>query len=169
MAMREITAEILAAEVLEATPLVMYFLRRHVRQHGQLITSIPQVRLLAYLRRYPGASLSEVADGLGVTKATTSNLVDRLVRMRLVQRTEDPQERRCVILNLTGDGEERFQEVRQLAVRELGHALRDLSPAKMRQISDGICLLQDIFAKLNVSERQWLKSSKNGTHGEAGQ
>ena len=61
-----------AARVMEAVPLVMRFIRADMRAINATDMSVPQFRTLAFLDRNPGASLSELAEHLGVTRATAS-------------------------------------------------------------------------------------------------
>ena len=93
-----------AARVMETIPLLMRFIRADMRSHNADSLSIPQLRSLAFINRNPGASLSLVAEHLGVTCATASTTIERLVQRNLVERTDNPQERRRVVLNLTKEG-----------------------------------------------------------------
>lgn len=99
-----------AARVMETIPLLMRFIRADMRTHSAECLSIPQLRSLAFLKRNPGASLSEVAEHLGVTCATASTTIERLVQRNLVQRTDHPQERRRVVLNLTEEGKQLLEQ-----------------------------------------------------------
>src|SRR5215510_2417726 len=101
-----------AGEIMETVPAVMRFLRTEMRHHGTPFLSVPQFRVLVFLYRHPGASLSSVAEHLGVTCPTASVLVDRLVRRGLVDRTTYPQERRRVALTLTATGARHLQQAR---------------------------------------------------------
>ena len=141
----EPTPEALAAEVLDTMPLVMYYIRSYVRRETKSSSSIPQVRVLAFIKRRPGSSLSELAEALGVTKATASTLVERMVQKRLVKRTEDPKERRCIVLTLTKEGEVHLAEVRDLAIGEVARILKDLPAQKLRKIHEGMALLHEVF------------------------
>lgn len=66
--------------------------------------TIPQLRVLHILRQNDGITVSGLASRLNVTPATTTGLTDRLVREKLIFRTEDPTDRRLVRLHLTEDG-----------------------------------------------------------------
>ncbi len=105
-------AEACARRVLEVVPQVMTVLRREMRRGAQWDLSVPQFRVLAFLGRAPGASLSEVADFAGVAPATTSATVERLVRRGLVIRASDPLERRRVQLELSKEGRALLERVR---------------------------------------------------------
>jgi DNA-binding MarR family transcriptional regulator len=66
--------------------------------------TIAQLRVLYILRQHDGITVSGLASRLNVTPATTTGLTDRLVREKLIFRTEDPSDRRLVRLHLTEDG-----------------------------------------------------------------
>jgi len=59
-----------------------------------------QWRVLLYLARFDGVSQTELADGLDVERITAGRMVDRLVDSGLVERREDPQDRRVWRLHL---------------------------------------------------------------------
>ncbi|MGH9549831.1 MAG: MarR family winged helix-turn-helix transcriptional regulator [Terriglobales bacterium] len=139
----EVTPRLLAAEILECTPRIMYFIRREIRRQLKG-SSLPQVRVLAFLSRSPGATLSLLAESLGVTKATASNLTDKLVQRGWVNRIEDPNERRCVLLSLTEEGEKQFRKANDMAVLELSQILINVPPGKLRKIYEGVSALRAV-------------------------
>ncbi len=104
--------EACARQVLDAIPMVMRVIRREMRGAAQEALTVPQFRVLAFLGRCRGASLSALAEHLGVTSASTSTLVERLVKRGLVGRGNDPLERRRVRLELTGPGAELLEQSR---------------------------------------------------------
>ena len=100
------SAEECVREVVDVVPFVMRSLRKEFRSHRGSEILIPQFRTMMYLRRSPGASLSEVAEHLGITAPSTSKLVDDLVERRLVDRQTSPSDRRKIVLLLTTRGKE---------------------------------------------------------------
>lgn len=64
-----------------------------------------QLRVLAVVRENPGISSGDLAKQLGVTPPTITGLIDRLARLKLVQRSSDAQDRRLVRHELTEQGE----------------------------------------------------------------
>ena len=66
--------------------------------------SVPQFRLLRFVRRNPGTSLSALADHVGTTLPATSQIVDRLVRSGFLTRIQAPEERRRIELRVTDTG-----------------------------------------------------------------
>src|SRR5438552_2281032 len=89
-----------AAEILEVLPLGSRWLRGQVRSQ-EPSWSLPQLHALGFVRRNPGASLSDLAAYLGIGPPTASSLVSRLVNAGYLHRVEDPAERRKVSLSLT--------------------------------------------------------------------
>jgi DNA-binding MarR family transcriptional regulator len=139
-----------AARVMETIPLLMRFIRADMRTHSAECLSIPQLRSLAFLKRNPGASLSEVAEHLGVTCATASTTIERLVQRNLVQRSDHPQERRRVVLNLTEEGKQLLEQSQQKTRAHIAEILKDLTPEQVSQIEEGLTLLKNVFEQTEV-------------------
>jgi len=139
------TSEECAARVMDTIPLVMRFIRADMRDHSAASLSIPQLRSLAFLNRNPGASLSDLAEHLGVTCATASATVERLVQRNLVQRGDDPQERRRVILNLTEEGKHNLKQSQDQTRAHISELLQSLTPEQISNIEEGLGLLKNVF------------------------
>lgn len=70
---------------------------------GASVTT-PQLRVLVMLSSLGPLNLTRVAEGLGVNPSNASRTCDQLVSQDLVSRTEDPHDRRNIVLQLTNDG-----------------------------------------------------------------
>jgi len=147
-----ITPEQCASELMETIHPVMQFLRTEMRKQREPSLSVPQVRLLGFLSRQPGVSLSEVAEHLGVTRATASSMTDRLVQRKLVDRSEDPQERRQVMLRLTATGQEQLNQIRNMTRLRIAGLLGKLSTEELKSLSTGINLLGEVFTHPHHSD-----------------
>jgi DNA-binding MarR family transcriptional regulator len=66
--------------------------------------TLPQLRVLSYLRRNPGATTKALSRSLGITVSTASGLVIKLVERGLVERTTLADDRRQLPLQLTDLG-----------------------------------------------------------------
>ncbi|MCL6449807.1 MAG: MarR family transcriptional regulator [Acetobacteraceae bacterium] len=139
-------AEECAHLVMEVIPAVMRFLRAEMRRHAGLGLSVPQFRTLVYLHRHPGATLSDVAEHLGITLPAMSRLVDRLVERGLSSRKVHPGDRRCVTLALTAEGEGVLGTVRDKARAEVAGALASLAPEQRDVLREALSLLQELFS-----------------------
>jgi DNA-binding MarR family transcriptional regulator len=109
---KQIKSEQCAAELMETIHPIMQFIRVEMRSQREPSLSVPQFRLLAFLSRHPGISLSEVAEHLGVTRATASAMTDRLVQRSYVDRAVHPQERRQIMLKLTDSGQNLLEQTK---------------------------------------------------------
>ena len=88
--------------------------------------SMPQISVLMRLHHHGACGVSEVGTYLGVTNAAASQMVDRLVQQGLLERAENPQDRRAKQLTLTRKGGALIQkgiEVRRRWLEDLGSAL----------------------------------------------
>lgn len=141
--MSEISPEECAVEIMETMPAVMQFIRTEMRHQGASVLSVPQFRALRYFGQYPGASLSELAEFLGVTRATASSIVDRLVRRDLLDRVADPQERRRNVHTLTPTGSKHLQLAREATRDKLAEVLNTLPEKKLTQIATGFALVRE--------------------------
>ena len=94
--MMGITADQCAHELLEVVPLVMRTIRTEMRGHRGADLSVPQFRTLVFLGNHGGASLSDLADFIGLTLPSVSKLIDGLVTRKLVARKVCTNDRRRV-------------------------------------------------------------------------
>jgi len=130
-----------ARQILEVVPRAMRFLREELRQGAGAALSIPQFRVLAFLGRSPGASLSAVARTVGVTDPTASLMVNRLVQRRLVTRTGNPAERRRVMLALTARGAGLLEQARLHARARVAKRLDALNGSELSALAQGLAVL----------------------------
>lgn len=79
----------------------MHAWMRYVRGTG---LSLIQFNTLMRLHHRGQCALSELGTELDITPAATSQMVDKLVQTGYLTRTEDPNDRRVKVLNLTNKG-----------------------------------------------------------------
>ncbi|HHY37160.1 MAG TPA: MarR family transcriptional regulator [Firmicutes bacterium] len=65
-----------------------------------------QLSCLHYLHRHEDVNASNIAEGLAISRAAATNLVERLVRKGLVIREVNPEDRRQVFIQLSPLGRE---------------------------------------------------------------
>jgi DNA-binding MarR family transcriptional regulator len=135
-----------ARHLLETVPLVMRTIRSEMRTHRAPDLSVPQFRALGYIDRNPGASLSGVAEHMGLTLPSVSKLVDGLVARALATRQEDRADRRRVVLRLTPAGRNTLAAARKAAQQRLAARLAAFSNNDRAAISQAMTLLRSAFA-----------------------
>jgi len=135
-----------AAKVVDIVPAVMQHIHTEVRQQKSSCLTIPQLRALAFLQNNACASLTILAEYLGVTSASASTMVERLVQKELITRTEHPTLKRQIVLCLTIAGEEHLQQVRQVTSDRLEEQLKYLPTELLQKLLDGLDELSQVFS-----------------------
>ena len=143
-----------AHEVLDVVPLVMRTIRTQMRQHRAVDLSVPQFRTLSYINSNSGASLSAVAEQIGLTLPSMSKIVDGLVVRKLVIRQTHHVDRRRMTLALTERGRSALAASHEATRNCLAQALGNLSSADRSTIMDAMNLLRPIFSSNEISGRE---------------
>jgi DNA-binding MarR family transcriptional regulator len=134
-----------AALLMDVIPFVMRYIRMEMRSRRMRGLSIPQFRTLVFLDRNEGASLSEVANNIGLTLPSASKIIDALVTRKLVIRTALPDDRRYSSLKLTKLGRATLMQARHGTEASLAEKIADLSPARQAMIVETMQALGSIF------------------------
>ena len=98
--------------------------------------TMPQLKILLLLRRLGDTSGRELAGVLGVSMATLSGMVDRLVAHGLVTRAEDPNDRRVRRIRLSPTGSEMVTRIITAGTEKQTRLLRKLSDDELRTVRD---------------------------------
>jgi DNA-binding MarR family transcriptional regulator len=101
--------------------------------------SMSQLGALVYVHRAGSSGVTDLGDHLGVTSAAASQMLERLVKQELIQRSVDPNDRR----------------VKQIVLTDKGlQVLRD-------SIRSGQGWLYDLAETLSASEREATAAALN--------
>jgi DNA-binding MarR family transcriptional regulator len=134
-----------ARQVLETVPLVMRAIRAEMRSHRVPGLSVPQFRVLIFLNRHEGASLSDVAGHVGLMLPSMSRMTDGLVARNLVIRQTDADDRRRVVLTLTTLGRRAMQSAYQSTQAHLTKRLATVPASDQTLILKAMQALASIF------------------------
>ena len=136
-----------ADDVLDVIPLIMRSIRAEMRGHRSPELSVPQFRTLVYAGMHEGATLSDLADHLGLMPPAASKIVDGLVSASLLERRANRTDRRRIWLALTSQGQNEMQNTRQVARECLAEMFASLTKDECRQISQAMQQLRKLFMK----------------------
>src|SRR5882672_2067759 len=127
--------------LLTCTQLIEKRVRAGLRE--QFTTTLPRFDLMAQLERHPeGLKMNELSRLLMVTGGNVTTIVDQLEKEGLVERLDEPSDRRAFRIRLTKSGERSFAEMARaheewvvemlsgLSRREQDELLRLLARAK---------------------------------------
>jgi DNA-binding MarR family transcriptional regulator len=132
------------------------FMRRSMHDFIQFSkdSGLSMSQLSVLFRLYHGGDcgVSGLGDHLGVTNAAASQMVDRLVHFGILERTEDPDDRRVKKLSLTARGESIVCESIEARRRWLEELTTKLTPAEQESITQALDTLTQA-ARLLESHR----------------
>lgn len=81
-------------------------------------------------------SMHQLAEAQSITPSSATQLVDRLVRIGLVERLREDEDRRLVRVQLSEAARQRFEEMMRLHLRSLAVVTEPLSDPDLRALVD---------------------------------
>lgn len=148
--MHEVSPKACASHILDTVPPIMQFIRVEMRRHRTLNISVPQFRVLTFVERNPGGSLSDAAERVGLSLPAMSRLIDGLVGRGLLLRGESDEDRRRVTLHLTESGRALVRTAREGAQARLAEVLDALLAKERAQVVQAMETLRTLFVKSPV-------------------
>ncbi|MBD2110903.1 MULTISPECIES: MarR family winged helix-turn-helix transcriptional regulator [Cyanophyceae] len=103
----------------------------HVRQFD---LTPAQFDVIATLGNTQGMTMGDIGEKTLITKGTLTGVVDRLVQKQLVQRSTPADNRRSVIVQLTPEGNQVFEDVFPAHIAHLKERFDHLDAANLEQL-----------------------------------
>jgi DNA-binding MarR family transcriptional regulator len=113
--------------------------------HERGAITLERARILWQLVESPRRS-GEIAQRCGLTPASVSELVDSLERDGFVRRSEDRNDRRAVVVEISARGRREIDRVGELMTAPVAKILAGLSADKRTRIAAALADLQEAFA-----------------------
>jgi MarR family transcriptional regulator for hemolysin len=107
----------------------------------------------AMLRLYhKGAcGVSDIGSDLGVTNSAASQMLERLVQLKLITRSEDPKDRRVKQIVLTDKGRQILQESSLAFQTWMDDLARSMTAAEQEQVRSALVILVDKALQLEAT------------------
>lgn len=134
-------------EIIKVLPELTKSLNRDVASHAALMhagagsggaVSTAQLRALVHLAQYGPQTMGELAEGLQITTASATGLVNPLVEMGHVTRSRDPNDRRVVRIGLSEHAQSLAKDVIAVRRREVEAALEGMDLRACRSFLEGL-------------------------------
>jgi DNA-binding MarR family transcriptional regulator len=122
--------------------------RAHLAKQSGL--SMPQFGILMQIHYRGNCGISDISNRFDITSAAASQLVDKLVQSGLVQREEDPQDRRAKLLNLTEKAKEMIQHGTEGRYRWVDDVAQKLSPQEREQVNEALDIMTRAIKELET-------------------
>ncbi|MCP2327179.1 DNA-binding MarR family transcriptional regulator [Hamadaea flava] len=103
--------------------------------------TMSQLKILFALRLHGGQGGHELAQKMGVSPATMTGIVDRLVAGRYVSRREDPHDRRVRLVELTERGTTIVDDIMTVGEEHSRRILARLSVDELSVVADAMDIL----------------------------
>ncbi len=116
--------------------------------------TMAQLRVLFRLRNRGPLTSGALASQLGVTLPTVTSVVDRLVTRGLVERRDDPEDRRRVILAIAPNGQALVERVQQGRRARLAAAVEAIDDEARAALLRGLEALGEAADSIDAQERR---------------
>jgi DNA-binding MarR family transcriptional regulator len=104
----------------------------------QLDLTMPQLKVVLLLFMNGPTRMSDIASALGVSLATATGVVDRLVERDIVVRESQPEDRRVVLCRLSEKGQKMIEGLWQLARDRLKELLEVVATSQLQLITEAL-------------------------------
>ena len=114
------------------------------RAHQELLDidlTTPQLKVVLLLYLNGSARMSELASSLGVTLATASGILDRLVDRDMVERENSREDRRVVVCRLSAKGQELTDRLYSSGRERARQLLQGLDEQKLSKLDAALASL----------------------------
>jgi DNA-binding MarR family transcriptional regulator len=112
--------------------------------------SMPQFGILMQLHYRHNCGISDIGERFDITNAAASQLVDKLVQGGLIQREEDPKDRRAKLLNLTEKGRELIQQGIEDRYRWVDQLTRKLTAEERDKVNEALQIMTEAARELET-------------------
>ena len=126
--------------------MIMRFIRSQMRHHRIAGLSITQFRVLLFISRCSGTSLSAAAEHVGLSLPALSRMADNLVARGLLVRQPRQDDRRGVSLSVTPRGERVLRATFKATQTELSGKVGTLNGEQRAMIVRAMQALRPVFA-----------------------
>ncbi len=103
--------------------------------------TMAQLGAMFHIYQKGACGVSDIGSDLGVTNSAASQMLERLVQLKLITRTEDPSDRRVKQIVLTDKGRTILQESNKANQDWLESMVQTMNADEREQVSDALATL----------------------------
>src|SRR5688572_15610512 len=123
------------------------FMHRSMRGWSQFAKStglsMPQFSILMQLHHKGPCGMSQISERFDISNAAASQLAEKLVQNKYIERAEDPTDRRAKVLQLTPKGKDLINAGVAERFRWLDELVKNLSSDEKSKVYDGLSILTE--------------------------
>ena len=133
--------------LIERVGLSMWKVQRRIMSqmslHKEIGLTVPQFGLLHMIFQEKQARVVHLAEKLEVKSSAVTVMLDRLELLDLIARVPDENDRRAVIVTITGKGQAVLEEAKYRSMLLLEEHLSILEPEELQNFADYYLLLEN--------------------------
>lgn len=122
---------------------------RFVRTTG---ISMAQFSVLMQLHYKGACGVSDISERMDITSAAASQLVEKLVQSGLIERAEDPQDRRLKRITLSPKGQDLIRAGIMVRYRWVEALSESLSDTEREKVGEALTILSETLQRLESQE-----------------
>ena len=111
----------------------------------------PQFNALLVLRDNPNITMGDLCEKLFLACSTATDLIDRMEKNGLLERSRDKQDRRVIRLSISEKGRSVISEVIEARRRYIASILEKLTPDEIEQLGNSLDKLHSLMVNERVS------------------
>ena len=150
----DLRGELLSKSHIFAAALRKVFQEEVMKEVAGETVTFSQFKLLYLVARTEGRSIGDAAALLGVSNAAASKAVDKLVRRRLLRRTETEADRRSSQLSLTETSRRLLEKYEVARNRKMAEIFQEFSAKELEQWTELLVRLASAIVGHSVDQDQ---------------
>jgi MarR family transcriptional regulator, organic hydroperoxide resistance regulator len=103
--------------------------------------TVAQLKSLFFISNEGSTNIRKLAIALGVTPANVTGIVDRMLQQDLISRTENSEDRRMLLLQVTDKGRALVMDLRERQMSQLTDVLDNLDEGELAKVTLGLSIL----------------------------
>ena len=107
----------------------------------ELSLTAAQLKSLIFIEKEGITNFTKLATALGVTSSNVTGIIDRLIEQDLVNRNENPEDRRVFLLSATEKGKILLNSLKESRIKQISEALSFMSTEDLSLLAHGLTLL----------------------------
>lgn len=120
-------------------------LNRWSNQNADMRLPLPQARLLSWIDERNAARISDLARAENCTQPGMTQQVKRLESSGLVQRAQDPDDARAVLISLTDKGRGLLYEIRRARAQAVAPIIAQIDGASRHDLQNALACLSELL------------------------
>ncbi|TKC14735.1 MarR family winged helix-turn-helix transcriptional regulator [Robertmurraya kyonggiensis] len=118
---------------------LMKSLQKYAEENG---VTLPQARVIAEVFANKSVSIKVLSEKLKMTQSTVSDIVERLTSKGLLMKTQNPKDKRSVVISLSSELSEGITaNISEISTLALSEVLSLLKPEEQEKVTAGMELL----------------------------